>query len=356
MSFSRVSSLNHLTSTATTRYTTWLIGCSCSATQHTRGMATEKQSEFNFYPTAFVGFFLASNFNLLFHFQSFVVLYLWNYEVLTQMNATKNIKKITSSMKMVSAAKLKGDETRLAAAIPFNQWSYKIYSEPSFLVDATFEELPEKCLIVPFTSDKGLCGGINSFISRGVRDMIKKMGEQGKTADVMVIGEKGRSQMRRNLGDQITRSATDVVSPGTYALASALSTELIAAGVEDYDAVVMVYNSFKNAAVYEQKYKIITPLQAGEDGAEILPEYDFDSDKAESMTDLYEFILSTQLYHCFMDGAAAEQSARMTAMENASNNANEMIDTLTLQYNRARQARITTELIEIISGASAIEA
>merc|ERR1719253_879788 len=140
------------------------------ATQQIRGMATEKQ-------------------------------------IFMQINSTKNIKKITSSMKMVSAAKLKGDETRLAAAIPFNQWSYKIYSEPTFLEDATFEELPEKCLIVPFTSDKGLCGGINSFISRGTRDMIKKMDAQGKTADIMVIGEKGRSQMRRNLGDSITRNA-----------------------------------------------------------------------------------------------------------------------------------------------------
>merc|ERR1719282_1103655 len=166
-------------------------------------------------------------------------------------------------MKMVSAAKLKGDETRLAAAIPFNQWSYKIYSEPTFLEDATFEELPEKCLIVPFTSDKGLCGGINSFISRGTRDMLQKLKDQGKEADVVIIGEKGRSQMRRTVGEDIKRSATDVVSPGNYALASALSTELIAAGAEDYDAVVLIYNSFVNAAVYNQMYKVITPLNSG---------------------------------------------------------------------------------------------
>jgi len=259
-------------------------------------------------------------------------------------------------MKMVSAAKLKGDEARLAAAKPFNKWTYEIYSEPALLEDATFEDLPKKCLIVPFTSDKGLCGGINSYISRGVRDMIKKLDAQGKEADVVVIGDKGRSQMRRSIGDNITRSATDVVSPGNYTLASALSTELIAAGAEDYDAVVMVYNSYVNAATYNQMYKIITPLKSGEENSEeILPGYDFDSDKSESMTDLYEFIISTQLYHSFMDGAAAEQSSRMTAMENASQNAGEMIDSLTLQYNRARQSRITTELIEIISGASAIE-
>lgn len=276
-------------------------------------------------------------------------------QIFNQIQSTKNIKKITSSMKMVSAAKLKGDEGRLAAAIPFNKWTYEIYSEPTLMDDATYEELPNKCLIVPFTSDKGLCGGINSFISRGTRGMITKLKDQGKEADVVVIGEKGRSQMRRFVGDVVKRSATDVVSPGNYALASALSTELIAAGAEDYDAVVLVYNSFVNAAVYNQMYKVITPLNSGEDGAETLSEYDFDSDKAESMKDLYEFIISAQVYHCFMDGAAAEQSSRMTAMENASSNANEMIDSLTLRYNRARQARITTELIEIISGASAIE-
>ncbi|VEU37885.1 unnamed protein product [Pseudo-nitzschia multistriata] len=288
------------------------------ATQQTRGMATEKQ-------------------------------------IFNQIQSTKNIKKITSSMKMVSAAKLKGDEQRLAAAIPFNNWSYEIYSEPTLIEDATFEELPQKVLVVPFTSDKGLCGGINSFISRGTRDMVNKLKAQGKEADIVIIGDKGRSQMRRTVGEHVVRSATEVESPGTYALASALSTELIAAGAEDYDAVVMIYNSFVNAAVYNQMYKVVTPLKPSEDGSEILPTYDFDSDKAESMTDLYEFVLSTQLFHCFMDGAASEQSARMTAMENASNNANEMIDSLTLRYNRARQARITTELIEIISGASAIE-
>ena len=275
--------------------------------------------------------------------------------VFNQIQSTKNIKKITSSMKMVSAAKLKGDETRLAAAIPFNQWSYQFESEPAEIEDATFEELPEKILIVPFTSEKGLCGGVNSFISRGVRTIVKATAAAGKECDVAVIGDKGRGQLRRFVGEKITVSMTEVEAPGTYALASALSAELIKAGAEDYDAVVMVYNSFVNAAVYKQMYKVIKPFPSDEEGGINLPGYDFDTDKSEGATDLYEFMLSTQVYHCFMDGAAAEQSARMTAMENASKNANEMIDKLTLQYNRARQARITTELIEIISGASALE-
>jgi F-type H+-transporting ATPase subunit gamma len=269
--------------------------------------------------------------------------------------STKNIRKITASMKMVSAAKLKGDESRLAAADPFNSWTNQLCSEPKLIEDATFDELPSKCLLVPFTSDKGLCGGINSFITRGTKSIITILESQGKSADVVIVGDKGRGQLSRTHGSYITRSATDVISPGSFTLASALAGELVAAGAQDYDAVVIVYNSFVNAAVYNQMYKVITPFAlATEDGGS-MPGYDFDSDKPESMGDLFEYMLASQVFHSFMDGAAAEQSSRMTAMENASKNAGEMIDSLTLKYNRARQSRITTELIEIISGAAALE-
>jgi F-type H+-transporting ATPase subunit gamma len=258
-------------------------------------------------------------------------------------------------MKMVSAAKLKGDENRLAAARPFNEWTSQLCAEPRELEFATFEELPQKTLIVPFTSDKGLCGGVNSFITRGTKVIIKKLADQGKTADIVIVGDKGRAQLRRTHNEYITRSATEVIAPGSFALASALAAELIAAGAQDYDAVCIVYNSYVNPAIYKQKYKVIFPFAlATEDGGS-MPTYDFDSDKPESMGDLFEFMVASQVFHSFMDGAASEQSSRMTAMEGASKNAGEMIDKLTLKYNRARQARITTELIEIISGASALE-
>lgn len=286
----------------------------------TRGMATEKQ--------------------------------IWN-----QIQSTKNLSKITSSMKMVSAAKLKGDEQRLAAAEPFNAWASKLCSEPTMMdIDTTYEELPNKVLIVPFTSDKGLCGGVNSYITRSVKDCAKKLKAAGKDCDIVVIGDKGRAQLKRDYSDKIARSATELVSPGTFALACSLTSELMEAGAaKDYDAVVLMYNSFVNAAVYNQMYKIITPFVTQTETEESLALYEFDSDKAELMEDLYEYLLASQVFHSFMDGAASEQSSRMTAMENASKNANEMIDALTLKYNRARQARITTELIEIISGASALE-
>eukprot|EP00568_Trieres_chinensis_P011949 CAMPEP_0183293198 /NCGR_PEP_ID=MMETSP0160_2-20130417/1969_1 /TAXON_ID=2839 ORGANISM="Odontella Sinensis, Strain Grunow 1884" /NCGR_SAMPLE_ID=MMETSP0160_2 /ASSEMBLY_ACC=CAM_ASM_000250 /LENGTH=305 /DNA_ID=CAMNT_0025454273 /DNA_START=63 /DNA_END=980 /DNA_ORIENTATION=- len=276
-------------------------------------------------------------------------------QIFNKIGATKNIQKITSSMKMVSAAKLKGDENRLAAAIPFNSWTTALCTEPKILEDATFEDLPAKTLIVPFTSDKGLCGGVNSYISRGVKSAVAQLKDQGKDCDIVVVGDKGRAQLRRFVGERIKRSATDVVSPGSFNLAAALSSELIAAGAADYDAVCIMYNSYVNPAVYNQLYKVVKPF-SGEGESEPMMEYEFEPDtKSEVLVDLYEYALTSQIFHSFMDGAAAEQSARMAAMEGATKNAGEMIESLTLQYNRARQARITTELIEIISGAAALE-
>jgi F-type H+-transporting ATPase subunit gamma len=276
-------------------------------------------------------------------------------QIFNQIQSTKNIQKITSSMKMVSAAKLKGDEARRMTAISFNTWAEAINGPPKMLEDATFEELPQKVLIVPVSSDKGLCGGVNSFITRSVKSCIAALQEQGKEADIAVIGDKGRGQLRRVHGDDIKLSMTELQSPGNFTLAGAIASELIANGAGDYDAVVIMYNAFKNAATYHQMYKVIKPF-SGEGEDEPLLAYEFEPDtKSEVLTDLQEYLLTSEIYHSLMDGAAAEQSSRMTAMENASKNAGEMIDSLTLQYNRARQARITTELIEIISGAAALE-
>jgi F-type H+-transporting ATPase subunit gamma len=258
-------------------------------------------------------------------------------------------------MKMVSAAKLKGDEGRLNVAKPFAAWTFGLSSEPKEMEFETYENFPQKVLIVPFSSDKGLCGGINTYISRAVRDCAKKLIALGKECDVVCIGDKGRSQLARSSPEMIKRSLTEIISPGTFALASSLAEELIAAGAADYDGIVLMYNSFVNPAVYKQKYKLITPLVTEASGGNLLSEYEFDANKGEFVQDMYEYLLATQMFHSFMDGAASEQSSRMTAMENASQNAADLINKLTLKYNRARQARITTELIEIISGASAIE-
>jgi F-type H+-transporting ATPase subunit gamma len=276
-------------------------------------------------------------------------------QIFNQMVSTKNISKITSSMKMVSAAKLKGDENRLYAARPFNEWTSAICGEPKFIEGATFDDLPQKTLVVPMTSDKGLCGGVNSFITKSAKLVVAAANKSGKEVDFVIVGDKGRGQMRRFFAPNIKRTATEVVSPGTFSLASALASEVAAAGATDYDAVMIIYNSYFNPAVYKQMYKLIKPMN-GEGDDEPMMEYEFEPEtKSEILADLYEYALTSQLYHSFMDSATAEQSSRMAAMENATKNAGDMIQSLTLRYNRARQARITTELIEIISGASALE-
>jgi len=276
-------------------------------------------------------------------------------QIFNQMVSTKNISKITSSMKMVSAAKLKGDENRLFAARPFNKWTHAICGEPKLIEDATFDELPQKTLVVPMTSDKGLCGGVNSYITKSAKIVAAAAAKSGKEVDFVIVGDKGRGQMRRFFAERIKRTATDVVSPGTFSLAAALASEVAAAGATDYGAVMIIYNSYVNPAIYKQTYKLIKPL-SGEGEDEPMMEYEFEPEtKSEILADLYEYTLTSQLYDSFMDGAASEQASRMAAMENATKNANEMIQSLTLRYNRARQARITTELIEIISGASALE-
>ena len=281
-------------------------------------------------------------------------------QLFQQIQSTKNIMKITSSMKMVSAAKLKGDESRLQTARPFNGWSSNLNVTESPLTSddpskpVTFNDIPQRTLVVPITSDKGLCGGVNSFISRGTRDMIKRCQEDGKELDVVIIGDKGRSQMTRMVPDSVQFSATEFTTPYTFDVSSLISEEITDAA-KGYDAVAIVYNKFVNSATYVQVYKVITPLVAtGEN--ETMVEYEFEpSNKPETLNDLSEYLLTSSVYHSLMESAASEQSARMAAMENATKNAGEMVDSLTLKYNRARQARITTELIEIISGASALE-
>jgi len=276
-------------------------------------------------------------------------------QLFQQINSTKNIMKITSSMKMVSAAKLKGDENRLYAARPYNKWAETITGDSTPMEDEVeFSNIPDNALIVPLTSDKGLCGGINSFISRGVRTMCAKLDADGKKSSLVIVGDKGRSQMRRMVGEKIVSAATEVQTPYSFDLAAAITAEVLAAG-NDYSAIVILHNKFVNSATYIQEYKVLSPMESTGD-SEALVSYEFEPDiKNEVLEDLSEYLLCSQLYHAMMEAAASEQSARMAAMENATKNAGEMVDALTLQYNRARQARITTELIEIISGASAIE-
>eukprot|EP00953_Heterococcus_sp_UTEX-ZZ885_P011362 6577-Heterococcus_DN1.PRE.4 len=329
--------------------------------------------------------------------------------------ATKNISKITKSMKMVSASKLRGDQERLAAARPFSRcallalcfanqqkWTDTVTGPGTLLEKVDASDMKKHTLIVPLTSDRGLCGGVNSTITRGMKKLGAAMQKQDKDFSLMIIGEKGRSQLSRAFGPSCDRACTEeacevmlqyrqvqytnlkkVEIPYTFATASALATEVLKTS-GNADAVAIVYNAFKrplrqvssiacshqtcycvspllcastidnSAIAYETSIKTMINLANAPE--EPMLEYEFEPDnKSEILQDMYEYMLACQIYHAMMENATSEQSSRMNAMENASKNAGEMIESLTLLYNRARQSRITTELIEIISGAAALE-
>ncbi|CAM9514454.1 unnamed protein product [Sphacelaria rigidula] len=273
-------------------------------------------------------------------------------QIMMRINATKNISKITQSMKMVSAAKLRGDEARLRAAQPFNEWTKEINDPPQVTEDGIDTSgWPQKNLIVAITSDRGLCGGVNSFVTRAIRKMLVTTKEEGKDVQIFIVGEKGRSQLSRVCPDNISAACMDAALPMQFGMATAMATEILK---NDFDALHIVFNVFRSAIAYDTSIKTIPNLSKSEE--EIMVEYEFEPDtKEEVLDDLYEYLLASQVWHSLMESATSEQSSRMNAMENASKNAGEMIDSLTLIYNRARQSRITTELIEIISGASALE-
>eukprot|EP00602_Paraphysomonas_sp_CaronLab_P005514 CAMPEP_0185023912 /NCGR_PEP_ID=MMETSP1103-20130426/6568_1 /TAXON_ID=36769 /ORGANISM="Paraphysomonas bandaiensis, Strain Caron Lab Isolate" /LENGTH=296 /DNA_ID=CAMNT_0027556705 /DNA_START=80 /DNA_END=970 /DNA_ORIENTATION=+ len=269
----------------------------------------------------------------------------------TRMLGTQNIAKITKSMKMVSAAKLRGDQTRLNAGRPFAKWASRITGEDKELEDLDVSDFPQNNLIIAMYTDKGLCGGVNTIMSRMIKQACAKLTAAGKSYELVVLGEKGKSQLRRQFGDKIAVAVTERVMPYNFELATALAQDTLD---KDYEGVHIVYNKFKSAIAYVPSVKCITPLL--DNNHESLNGYSMVPKKhPETLLNLYEYTLATHIYHSLLENATSEQSSRMQAMENASKNATEMIEKLNLQYNRARQARITTELIEIISGASALE-
>jgi len=269
----------------------------------------------------------------------------------TRITGTQNIAKITKSMKMVSAAKLRGDQMRLNAVNPFASWAYNLTGKERNLEDLDVSDFPQHNVFVMMTTDKGLCGGVNSILSRMTKQMLAKLDKAGKTYELVVCGEKGRAQMRRAYGKNFASTATERLMPYTFDMACAITQDVME---KEYDAVHLLYNEFKSAILYIPSIKTITPLLNPTDpklnSCEIIPRA-----HPEVLLNMYEYTLATHIYHSLLENATSEQSSRMGAMENASKNASEMIGKLTLQYNRARQARITTELIEIISGAAALK-
>jgi F-type H+-transporting ATPase subunit gamma len=266
-----------------------------------------------------------------------------------------SIAKITKAMKMVAASKMRGELQRLEAGkkFGFNSVDMIFKSDMYLQRKAPTQDIHDASeYIIPLTSDRGLCGGINSTIVREIKTYVKD--KNRSKMRIMPVGEKGSIAMTRPFPDMIKMSISDIGSPCNYPTIMAISDQ-IQRDSESFDKIVVYYNEFKTAISQVIRRMELMPRKRFLDTMKFARLYNQRlPDKNTSNPALYELYLTSNLWIAFLNNAASEQSARMNAMENASKNAREIVDKLNLQYNKARQARITMELVEIISGASAL--
>ncbi len=292
-------------------------------------------------------------------------------ELKTRIDSVKSTQKITSAMKMVAASRLRRAQEAAEAARPFAERMERMIAgmveglgstegAPPLLVGTGRDEVH---LLVAMTSDRGLCGGFNASIVRSVRQQIAELESIGKTVKVLCVGRKARDQLRRDHGDKIVDTFEDIgrtaVTLEDARKVTARIVELFDAG--EFDVCTVTYNRFVSAMT-----QIVTPQQVipvsiedeagGEEAASgVIPAAtEFEPDDDVILKVLLPKNLEVQILHGLLESNASEHGARMSAMDNATRNAGEMIDALSLQFNRTRQAKITSELIEIISGAEAV--
>ncbi len=281
-----------------------------------------------------------------------------------RINSVKSTRKITSAMKMVAASKLKRAQTQAEAARPYAERMQRMLA--ALAVSANGPDAPRMLvgtgqdkvqLLIVVTADRGLAGAFNTNVGRAARNAIIRLEGEGKTVRVITVGRKGRDYLRREYASRLI---------GEYSFAGkkrvefsdvnevvARITSMLAAG--EFDVCTVVYNRFVSVVsqVPTEARLIPLPLPEGEPAAGGA-QYEFEPGEAEILDALLPRNMAIQLFRALIESAAGEQGARMSAMDNATRNAGDMINRLTLNYNRTRQANITRELIEIISGAEAV--
>jgi len=280
----------------------------------------------------------------------------------------KSTQKITSAMKMVAAAKLRRAQEQPGAARPYAERMERVLGSlaasmvgnegaPALLAGTGKDQVH---LVVVMTSDRGLCGGFNGTIVRGARKHIRDLKLAGKTVKILCIGRKGRDQLRREFANDIVGSVEDIAKPRLNFDAAERVAQKIRGMYDagEFDICTVIYNKFKSAISQIVTIQQLIPFAVGgaanENADAQLAQYEYEPDEGAILADLLPRNIGMQVYRALLENAASEQGARMTAMDNATRNAGEMINKLTITYNRTRQANITKELIEIISGAEAV--
>jgi F-type H+-transporting ATPase subunit gamma len=286
-----------------------------------------------------------------------------------RIGSVRNMRKITSAMKMVAASKLRRAQEQAQVAQPYAERMAGILSRlaanyiatdssPRMLTGTGKDQVH---LLLVVTSDRGLAGGFNSNAVREARRAIRQLLSEGKQVKVMTVGRKAKDLLRRDNAERLTRSFEGI---GSKRVAFAEAEQVANAVVQlfeagEFDVCTIIYNKFKSVVSQVPTQRQLIPFSLPTAAAPVAsseprPVYEFEPDENEILAELLPRNFAIQIYGALLDSAAGEQAARMTAMDNASRNAEDMTKKLTLNYNRARQAYITKELIEIVSGAEAL--
>ena len=292
-------------------------------------------------------------------------------DIKTQINSVGSTRKITSAMKMVAASKLRRSQEKAEAARPYSSRLEEMLaslassaaSGEGIIKLLTGTGNDQNYIVVPVSADRGLCGGFNSSINRETFKLVKSLEGDGKNVQIMPLGKKSRDFFNRVMKDQIIESFVDLnISNTGYDSALRVSNKLQELYFEEkFDKCILVFNKFKSAISQEVTKQQLIPLDVSNsskeentDNSSAKAIYDYEPDEETILKDLLPKNVSIQIFKVLLESDAGEHGARMAAMDNATRNAGEMIDSLTLKYNRTRQAFITKELIEIISGAESV--
>lgn len=289
----------------------------------------------------------------------------------TRIASVKSTRKITSAMKMVAASKLRRAQqqaeasqpyaTRMASMLSRLVGNIDINENSPVLIAGTGKDNVH--MLVVITSDRGLCGGFNATVVRLARVKIRELLDAGKDVKIICVGRKGRDSLKRDYASRIVHTFEGIGKKRlAFAEALAVAQDILArVDAREFDVCTLVYNAFKSVIKQEPTLQQLVPFAIDksdvvEAEADTGPKalYEFEPDEETILASLLPRNLSVQVFRALLDSAAGEQAARMTAMDNSTRNAGDMINKLSVRYNRARQAYITKELIEIISGAEAV--
>lgn len=275
--------------------------------------------------------------------------------------SVKNTRQITKAMKMVSAAKLRRAQETIVAARPYaNKMNEVLQSLAGSLQDDQHPLLEKrevkKLLLIVITADRGLCGGFNTNLCKTGERFLKDNSESYEQIHVLTVGRKGYEYFKNRC--DIYKNVTDIISKPVYERTALLAQDIIHGFLEgEYDRVEVLYNSFRTVMsqdiTFQQLLPVVTESQGAADEHHV--EFIYEPSQKQLLAEIVPKNIEVQIFRSVLESIAGEHGARMTAMDSATKNADEMIGKLTLQYNRARQAAITTELMEIISGSESIK-